>query len=329
MTRSPYAPLPLACFDSRDVGVPVLLVHGFGHNHAVWSKLAASLPAGLRPIAVDLRGHGASPWSAAGEYDLPCYAEDLEALCESLGLDRLHVVAHSLGGNVATLFAAATRSTILSLTLVDTGPALESSGSDHVVEEVENALRSFGSMAEYRAWLAQIHPAGDREILDGLAAAGLVRRLDGRYEPAIDPGALGDGGTPEQRTSTTQALWESLASIRCPVLVVRGGLSAILSERVAQAMVEDVLADGRLVTVPGAGHGVMLDDPEGLARVVGEFLATPNAGWTRIALAVGDGSATAQVAGLASTSPASSSSASSNSSSSKSVATSERIARAQ
>lgn len=271
--RAHPLPLPLAFSDPRGAGVPVLFVHGFGHNRAVWSKLARALPERFRPICVDLRGHAASPWSPAGEYDLPCYAADLAALVDALELPCLHVVAHSLGGNVATLYAEGAGSKILSLTLVDTGPSLDASGSDHVLEEVDEALRSFASVAEYRGWLAAIHPAGDAELLDRLAEAGVVRRLDGRFEPALDPGVLGEGGSPESLAETTRALWQALGALECPVLVVRGGLSAILSEKVADEMVLQVLRDGRLVTLPRAGHGVMLDDPEGLAAALGGFLA--------------------------------------------------------
>ncbi len=266
-------PLPLVFSDPRGVGIPVLFVHGFGHNRAVWEKLARSLPEAFRPVCVDLRGHGASPWSPAGEYDLPCYAADLAALVGALELPCFHVVAHSLGGNIATLFAADAGASVLSLTLVDTGPSLESSGSSHVVDEVENVLRSFATVSEYRVWLAAIHPSGDPELLDRLAETGVVRRLDGRFEPALDPGVLGEGSPPEALAERTRELWQALAALECPVLLVRGGVSAILSEKVADEMVEHVLQDGRLVTLPRAGHGVMLDDPEGLAAAVGGFLA--------------------------------------------------------
>ena len=267
--------LPLSYSDPRGEGTPVLLVHGFGHNRVVWEKLARALPESLRPISVDLRGHAESPWSPAGEYDLGCYAADLDALTVSLGLDRIHVIAHSLGGSIATLFAARTSARIASLTLVDTGPALESSGSSHVLDEVASGLRSFATVAEYRASLSAIHPLGDRELLDRLAETGLVQRLDGRFEPALDPGVVGNGGTPEQLAETTRQLWQALAELACPVLVVRGGLSAILSEKIAREMVDHVLRDGRLVTLPRAGHGIMLDDGEGLARTLVEFLAAP------------------------------------------------------
>ncbi len=270
--RARPRPLPLAFSDARGVGIPVLFVHGFGHHRAVWQKLARSLEGRFRPICVDLRGHGASPWSPAGEYDLPCYAADLAALVDALELPCLHVVAHSLGGNVATLFAAAAGAKILSLTLVDTGPSLDASGSDHVLEEVDQALRSVASVAEYRAWLASVHPAGDAELLDRLAETGVVRRLDGRWEPALDPGVLGPGGSPESLAGTTRALWQALGALECPVLLVRGGLSAILSEKVADEMVGHALRDGRLVTLPRAGHGIMLDDPEGLAAALADFL---------------------------------------------------------
>lgn len=89
---------------------------------------------------------------------------------------------------------------------------------------------------------------------------------------------LGADAPPEALAERTRALWQALRALRCPVLVVRGGLSAILSEKVAREMVDEVLADGRLVTLPRAGHGIMLDDGEGLARAIGEFILAVEAG---------------------------------------------------
>ena len=273
MSLVPPRSLPLACSDPRGSGIPVLFVHGFSHNRSVWEKLGRTLPEAFRPIAVDLRGHGESPWSIEGEYDLRCYAADLPALLDRLGVERAVVVGHSLGGNVATLFAAAYPERILSLVLVDTGPALEASGTSQVVDDVESALRSFGRVAGFRQQLGQIHPKGDPEILDRLAATSLVERIDGRYEPALDPGVLGLGSEGTDLVALERELWESLGRVSAPVLVVRGGVSAILSEKVAREMVDEVLPDGRLVTIPEAGHAVMIDQGAELAAAICGFVA--------------------------------------------------------
>ena len=66
-------------------------------------------------------------------------------------------------------------------------------------------------------------------------------------------------------------LWEQVATIRCPVLIVRGGESDILAPEVAARFGGIVGAEVR--TVPGAGHSVMGDNPAGFLAAVEPFLA--------------------------------------------------------
>jgi len=270
--------LPLAYSDPRGRGTPILLVHGFFHNRTVWEKLAAGLPEDFRPISVDLRGHGESPWSLEGDYDLRSYARDLSALLDELDIKRAFVVGHSMGGNVATLFAREMATRALGLVLVDTGPALESTGTDHVVDEVESALRSYPTITAWREQLSLIHPIGDREILDRLASTSVVARIDGHYEPALDPGVLGRPDDPVDLVALERDLWSALRGLACPVLVIRGGVSAILREKVVREMVDEVLQDGRLVTLEKAGHAVMIDDGPGLQRALRDFLTMAGSG---------------------------------------------------
>jgi pimeloyl-ACP methyl ester carboxylesterase len=264
--------IPLAYSDPRERGTPILFIHGIAHNRSVWEKMARELPEGFRPISIDLRGHGESPWSIEAHYDLRDYAADLSALLDELRIGRAYIVAHSLGGNVATLFAAAHPERVLALVLVDTGPALDATGTVHIADEIGNALRSYASIAEFREQLGMIHSSGEPEILDRLAGASVVSRMDGRFEPALDPGVLGNPVQSTDLAALERDLWSALGSIPCPVLVVRGGVSAILSEKIAKEMVDEVLADGRLVTLPDAGHAIMIDDGPGLMAVILAFL---------------------------------------------------------
>lgn len=251
---------------------PILFVHGFSHTRCVWDGLASGLRDGFRPIAVDLRGHGESGWSPEGHYDLPDYAVDLPATLDHQGVGRAIVVAHSLGGNAATLFAALAPERVAALVLVDTGPALSLDGALHIAADVGHALRSHASIEAFRECLELMHPAADPLLLDGMAARGLVRRGDGRFEPALDPGVLAGPATADVLAQREEMLWEALSSIRCPTLVVRGGQSALLSEAAARKMTDEVLPLGRLATCESAGHGVMLDDAPGLLARVRQFL---------------------------------------------------------
>lgn len=264
--------LSLALSDPRGEGVPILFVHGFSHNRSVWSILCESLPERWRPVAVDLRGHGESPWSPEGAYDLADYAIDLRGTLDTLGISDVHLVGHSLGGNVCTLFAAKSARRVRSLTLVDTGPMLAGAGSAQIADEVDAGLRSYASVAEFRTQLGLIQPQGDPGVLDRLAASSVVRRLDGRYEWALDPGVLGEGQGIVDRGAIERTLWSALGQLDSPVLVVRGELSSILSEKVAREMVDETLVQGRLETLPRAGHAVMVDEGEALRDCLVDFL---------------------------------------------------------
>jgi esterase len=66
-------------------------------------------------------------------------------------------------------------------------------------------------------------------------------------------------------------LWKCLEAVRCPMLLVRGGESDILAQDVAEQMV-GMVPNARLEVVPGAGHPVMMDNPDGFNRVVSAWL---------------------------------------------------------
>ena len=100
----------------------------------------------------------------------------------------------------------------------------------------------------------------------------VVARMDGRLEPALDPGVLGAAVESTDLVLLERDLWSALGAVSSPVLVVRGGVSAILKEKVAKEMVGEVLADGRLLTLPEAGHAIMIDDGPGLAAAIRDFM---------------------------------------------------------
>lgn len=110
-------------------GTPVLLCHGFLDLAWGWEKVGHRLAAeGCRVVAFDWRGHGETDWvGPGGYYHFPDYVRDLAELVPQLfgtavhgGPDpRPHLVGHSMGGSVATLFAGAVPDAIRSLTLIE------------------------------------------------------------------------------------------------------------------------------------------------------------------------------------------------------------------
>lgn len=92
-------------YDVHGDGPPLVLVHGITECRAAWDPLVAPLVVGHTVVTVDLRGHGAS--GAGPDYDVASLAGDVHELADALGLAAPLLVGHSLGGVVATAYAAA------------------------------------------------------------------------------------------------------------------------------------------------------------------------------------------------------------------------------
>ena len=99
--------------------------------------------------------------------------------------------------------------------------------------------------------------------------SGRKRGLELSYS---DPRGIGTPVLLVHGFSHNHSVWSALRALECPVLVVRGGVSAILREKVALEMVEEVLRAGRLVTLTKAGHAVMIDEGPGLLEEMRKFL---------------------------------------------------------
>ncbi len=265
--------MELALTDHRGEGSPVVFVHGFSNDRCVWDDAALALPAQFRPIAYDLRGHGDSGWSLDCRYHLHDHARDLLEIFDALQLERAAVVGHSLGGNVATLFASKYPERVRALALIDTGPALGADAWRRASGDVSEQARAYGDVAEYRKLLGLAYPMAASTALDRFARTSLVQRRDGRFEPKLDPVLLELLGTERELRETEATLWDALAKLRCPVLLARGERSAMLPEPIAKRMTERVIADARLVQIPNAGHAVAFDNGPALIREITEFLA--------------------------------------------------------
>ena len=273
--------LELHLLEWSDEGVPLLLLHGFGNDSRIWDDFAPAVAPYYRTLALDHRGHGDSAWDAQRRYEHETLVLDVELATRALGIERLVLVGHSLGGRVATLFAGRHPERMAGLVLVDIGPELDPRGITRIQMEVESSQEPvFDSVEEYGRLLSLHYPAAQPKALLRMATHGLRRREDGRYALKMDPALRGAGfaGPPEDAAAReremSQAQWEALRRIPCPTLVVRGAASDVFSADTADRMVDEALAKGRLAVVPRAGHSVMTDNPEGFLEAVAAFVLT-------------------------------------------------------
>ena len=104
-----------------DAGTAVLFVHGNGSSATFWEETMLALPDSFRAIALDLRGYGdTEPLPVDATLGMADMVADIHSLVLAMGLDKFHLVGHSMGGGVVMKYAIAHPADLLSLTLVDT-----------------------------------------------------------------------------------------------------------------------------------------------------------------------------------------------------------------
>ncbi len=231
----------------------IVLLHGFGSCRAIWRDVAALLAPGMRALAYDLPGHGQSLECEGTGGAKPAARAILSDLA-ARGLDKIHLVGHSMGGAVATLMALADPGRVASLTLLAPGG---------FGPEINAALlRRYAAAAgkrEVRACLAAM--SGPRavppdHVVDALSR---MRKQPAQLQILIDMAAA---MTKDDRQGVIPG--ERLEALDMPVMVVWGTEDPLLP--VDQA--ESLPAHFHLHHVLGAGHMLVEEAPDLIAEIV-------------------------------------------------------------
>ena len=282
----------LALREWSDDGPPLLFVHGFGHDSHVWEEIVPAVAGRRRVLTLDLRGHGESDVDPEFRYHHANLGRDLKRVVEELDLHDLVLVAHSTAGHAAIGYAARAGDRVARLVLVDAGPELRATGGGGERAGSDRADGSFDDRDAYLRFLARSYPRASAATRERLATRWLREREDGRVEPRLDPRFLrqgarrtaGESSSDEARSTGPsfdrrawaeqgeKALWDELARVTCPTLVVRGGASPMLSAGTVERMVAEGLADGRAVTIPDAGHALVIEAPTAFREALRSFL---------------------------------------------------------
>lgn len=251
-------------------GPPVVLMHGGGQTRHSWAGAALALArAGQRVLNMDLRGHGASGWSADGAYGLDDRVGDLRALLAGVeGTPAL--VGASLGGYTA-LHAVACGLQARALVLVDIVPHPEPAGIARILAFMRGHPEGFATLEEAADAVAAYNPERPRPRDAGGLRRNLRQRADGRWHWHWDPRILSDDRGPGlgevvQRSAGALARHPGL-----PVLLVRGLASDVVSDE-GVARFRALVPQLELADVAGAGHMVAGDRNDSFASAAIGFL---------------------------------------------------------
>lgn len=251
----------------------VVCVHGLTRNGRDFDDLARALSSRYRVICPDVVGRGRSDWLRdPSHYGFPQYVADLVTLIARLDVDRVHWIGTSMGGLIGMFLAGLEGNPIRSMILNDVGPVIEGRALARIGEYVGKRI-VFADLDEAEAHIRKVAaPFG--ELTDAqwrhLTFHSLRQQEDGtwihRYDPSI--------GKPFRVLAPTQniELWREFDQIECPLLVVRGAESDLITHATAVKMVERHRGNAELVEFEGIGHAPMFMNSEQIG-VVRRFLA--------------------------------------------------------
>jgi len=245
------------CYVKRGEGEEAaLLIHGFGGDLKSWLFNQEALADQLAIYALDLRGHGGSS-KQVGSGTLDEFVEDVRGFLDSLGLQKVHLVGHSMGGAIAIKFALAYPARASSLVLI----ASAGLGSEIDVEYIEG----FISAQRRKELLPQIEKLfADRKLVTRQLIEDVLKfkRLDG-VESSL-------------RTIASQfcmdghqalILRDQLSALAMPASVIWGAEDRILPVSHARDLPRNLTVQ----VLSGSGHMVQMEAATKVNRLIAGF----------------------------------------------------------
>lgn len=243
----------------------LVFVHGGGANAHWFDFIGPALACCCRVLAVDLRGHGDSSWAEPPIYTFEAHMQDLRALCAAEHLTAPLLMGHSMGGILLTQYTGTWYQEVGALIVCDSRPVYSEEAAGLLQQMGQRPGREYPTIEEYIAHF-RIRPDGLRapQAVHHYIARSAARQLpNGTWMHKIDRRVYA------QRTSiNTLPFWQR---ITCPALVLRAEHSSRLTPALLQ-QIREVCPHMEWSEVAGAGHHLMLDEPEQTVALVRAFL---------------------------------------------------------
>lgn len=240
-------------------GQPLLILHGLFGNSDNWQTHAKKLAEYYQVILIDQRNHGHSDWSDDFSYDI--LAEDLHELVEELGLRKIILLGHSMGGKTVMRYAQLYPETIDKLIVVDMGVKAYPPHHTDILAGLNkvdlNVVKTRGEVEQIL--LPYIPVDGTRQFL----LKNLYWKEKGQLAWRMNIPVL-EREMPEILSALPAD------SVLLPTLFIRGEKSNYVLDEDFDEL-EDQFPDSTVVTIPNAGHWVHAEAPEAFVNAVLEF----------------------------------------------------------
>ena len=245
-------------------GPPLVLVHGYPLDGAMWSGVARALAPRFRVCKPDLPGRGDT--AAPSEGRLDDYADFVAAVLDRIGA-RAGLAGFSMGGYVALAVARRRHPALGALALVDTRASADDATGRAKRDEAIATVRAQGAGPIADAMLPRLATAAALARGD---LAERIRRIMERQKPETIEGDL---AAMRDRADARDVL----AGISVPTLVVVGEADALTPPADSEAMAS-AIPGARLERIPDAGHLTPMERPGAVSAALGDFFASALAG---------------------------------------------------
>jgi len=260
-------------YDDRGEGVPVLCLPGLTRNMDDFEPVLDHYVDRARIIRMDFRGRGASDYGDPATYQIPQEAQDVIALLDHLGLERIVILGTSRGGLVAMVLALIAKDRLAGVILNDVGPEIMAKGLANIMDYIGKPPAS-RNLPEAAAALEHFYRGAFFNVPEATWAA-MARRIwreEGgalhlRYDPRLRD-AVAPAFAPGAELPTLWPGFDALDGL--PLGLIRGRQSDILSAEVAAEM-RRRRPDMAFAELPDRGHVPFLDEPEA-RRVIDHVL---------------------------------------------------------
>ncbi len=249
----------------QGTGPAIVLIHGFGAAIDWWDAIAPTLAADHRVISIDLIGHGGTAAPASG-YSIERQAELVAAVLDKLGVERVTVIGHSMGGEVATALAERNPARIERMVLIDSPATAAATFTPltHLYMEpvIGQVLSRFETDAALRHGLEQGFAPGFP--VPEAFVADLKQLTYTAFRSAHDESIA---------YRTAKPPYERLAALQPvpPLLAILGAEDAIVPPENARLFLR--VPGAKLVMIEGSGHSPMVEKPEKVLEALRDFLS--------------------------------------------------------
>lgn len=235
----------------------IICVHGLTRNCRDFDPLAQALQQNANVYCPDIAGRGQSDWLLNPQnYGFPTYMADMAAFMSHIRKEKITWLGTSMGGLIGMMLAAYPNSPIEKLILNDVGPYIPYASLAPIAQYVKNTPE-FDDPAALEAHLRLIHagfgPLSDEEWKH-LAQHSTKHTASGKLTFHYDPQIA----VPMENASEQDVdLWPVWEQIKCPVLIIRGEHSPLLTKETADEMLKRG-PDAELIEIPQSAHAPAL-----------------------------------------------------------------------